>query len=100
MMAEVAHCPECKQDLTFFENVISGQYVRCSHCGADLEIIDADTMEMDWAYRPFADRDSWHEPDAFLDIGWNKSRLGRDEAPDETDDNMDDWEMSAGIGEI
>jgi len=47
-MVEIAQCPECEQDLLLFEDVRSGQYVRCNHCGTDLEIVDAGTMEMDW----------------------------------------------------
>lgn len=88
-MVVVAQCPECEHDLIIFEEVESGQYVRCKHCGADLEIVDADTMEMDWAFRPFADWDGWEELDAFLETRWKKSTGRRKEPPDI---NTDDWD--------
>ena len=37
-MVEIAQCPECERALIFFENVKSGQYIRCTHCGADLRM--------------------------------------------------------------
>ena len=63
-MSKVVLCPECGRDLTFSDVPVSGQQVRCEHCDADLEIIDAYTMELDWAFKPPVVRDDWEDLDA------------------------------------
>lgn len=60
-------CPSCEGKITLEAPVKFGQRVRCTHCQEDLEVIETDPIELDWAY----DEDDWE---------------------DDWDDDDDDWE--------
>lgn len=53
----VAPCPDCGEDITLRGTIRVGKQVTCPHCEAELEIIEADPVELDWTY----DDDDWDE---------------------------------------
>jgi alpha-aminoadipate carrier protein LysW len=44
-----ALCPDCDEEIVL-NRVIVGQTVTCPHCDADLQVINVDPLELDWAY--------------------------------------------------
>jgi alpha-aminoadipate carrier protein LysW len=43
-------CPDCGEDITLRGNIRLGQEVVCRHCDAELEVVEIDPLELDWAY--------------------------------------------------
>jgi len=43
-------CPECAGPLHFAGSPALGQRARCPKCGARLEVVRADPIELDWAF--------------------------------------------------
>jgi alpha-aminoadipate/glutamate carrier protein LysW len=41
-----ATCPECEAELTL-NNVLRGEIVQCSDCGADLEVVSVDPLTLE-----------------------------------------------------
>jgi lysine biosynthesis protein LysW len=80
-MTEAGQCPDCGHTVTFIEAPSAGQRVRCSHCASELEVVDAKTLELDWAYRVPAVEDDWQYVNGFGDEEWSRS---------EEDDGDDD----------
>ena len=54
-----AICPSCGEDIKLRENLKIGQMVDCPHCETELEVIDLDPVELDWAY--YDDDEEWDE---------------------------------------
>lgn len=52
-----AVCPSCEAKISLKEPVAYGQRVRCPSCHEDLEVIETDPIELDWAY----DEDDWED---------------------------------------
>ena len=48
--AAVAPCPDCGENITLRGAVRVGKEVTCPHCEAELEVIETDPVELDWAY--------------------------------------------------
>ena len=46
----VACCPDCDGDIMLSPTPKVGKALTCPHCGADLEVIGVDPVELDWAY--------------------------------------------------
>ncbi len=44
-----ALCPDCDQEI-MLDRVTVGQTLTCPHCDAQLEVINVDPLELDWAY--------------------------------------------------
>lgn len=42
-------CPECDADVHIDENTDKGDVVSCSDCGAELEVVGLDPVELDVA---------------------------------------------------
>lgn len=53
----VAICPSCGDDIKLPSHLKIGQKVTCPSCDADLEVIDLNPVELDWAY----DEEDWDE---------------------------------------
>jgi lysine biosynthesis protein LysW len=68
----VALCPSCEGQVNLQDKVGVGEKVRCPHCYEDLEVIETDPIELDWAY----EEDDW-------DDDWDD---------DDWDDEDDDWD--------
>jgi|YNPNPStandDraft_1061719.scaffolds.fasta_scaffold02692_2 alpha-aminoadipate carrier protein LysW len=47
-----AVCPECDEDILIPGKVRLGQRLSCERCGAQLEVVGLDPIELDWAYEP------------------------------------------------
>jgi alpha-aminoadipate carrier protein LysW len=45
-----ASCPDCDGDIILSPAPKVGKRLTCRHCGADLEVIGVDPVELDWAY--------------------------------------------------
>lgn len=43
-------CPECAGQVHFVHPPTPGQRARCPKCGARLEVVSADPLELDWAF--------------------------------------------------
>lgn len=46
----VVECPDCEDNITLKGEIEWGQAVVCPHCGTNLEVINIDPVEVDWAY--------------------------------------------------
>jgi alpha-aminoadipate carrier protein LysW len=57
----VATCLDCGNEINLGRNPKEGQSVTCPDCGADLEIISLDPLELDWAYSDV--EEEWDTPD-------------------------------------
>jgi len=68
----VAVCPSCEGEIKLVKKAELGQKIRCPHCFEDLEVIETNPVELDWAY----DEDD-------LDEDW--------EDFDEDEDTDEDW---------
>lgn len=84
-----ATCVECDEEIEINDRPRRGLRVICPSCGAQLEVVSANPLELDI---PFDDDDEWEEDDLEmddleledddLDDGWDESDL---------DDDDDDW---------
>ncbi|WP_255151744.1 lysine biosynthesis protein LysW [Halorarius halobius] len=45
----MAECIECGADLSLHDDLEAGEIVDCSTCGAELEVISTDPLELDTA---------------------------------------------------
>jgi len=45
-----ASCPECGTALDLEEPPQQGDWIVCSHCQANLEVINLEPLELDWVY--------------------------------------------------
>ena len=45
-----AMCPDCEEDVRISGKIDLGKSVVCPHCGADLEVVDLDPVELSWSY--------------------------------------------------
>jgi lysine biosynthesis protein LysW len=45
-----AFCPSCDEEIKFAKTPKIGHTLTCPHCGEDLEVIDTNPIELDWAY--------------------------------------------------
>ena len=55
----MAFCPECDRRIDVGPRPKEGQQVTCPHCGADLEVINLQPLELDWAY--IEPEEDWEE---------------------------------------
>jgi alpha-aminoadipate/glutamate carrier protein LysW len=55
-------CPECDEDIRIPGKPRLGQRVSCQHCGAQLELVELDPLELDWVYE---DDDEDEDDDLF-----------------------------------
>ena len=54
-MMQKAECPQCEKEVDVGSHPTIGKVVRCGGCGAELEIVWLDPVEVDW---PIIDDDS------------------------------------------
>ena len=59
-----AKCPACSGETYLIVNPKMGQAVRCSSCGAQLEVVWLDPVELDW---PFDDDEGDELDDDYWD---------------------------------
>ena len=64
----IAVCPACEAEITLKGQVEMGQSVVCPQCSQELEVIDTDPLELDWAYEELDwddDEDENEDDDSF-----------------------------------
>jgi alpha-aminoadipate/glutamate carrier protein LysW len=86
-MAQVvsAKCPDCQTTIRFDEVPGLGSLVTCPECGAELEVVRKNPLELDWAYEEEFDDDEWEEE---WDEEWEDEDLDDDD--EEEYDDLDD----------
>jgi lysine biosynthesis protein LysW len=62
----MAICPACEGQIDLPGRVEMGQAIQCSHCLEELEVIDIDPLELDWAYDEDWDEDQEDEEEDML----------------------------------
>ena len=45
----IARCPDCRERIRLSGKLYVGKTIICSNCDAELEVIDIDPLELDWA---------------------------------------------------
>lgn len=80
------YCPECDEKLRVPGKPRLGQRFTCFNCGAELEVISVDPVEIDWAFDEPEDDDD--------EFDWDEEDIEEDEDlyddSDEEDDFFDD----------
>lgn len=59
----IATCPDCEGEINLGREPREGQSVVCPDCGADLEVISLEPLELDWAYSDFDEERDTSEED-------------------------------------
>ena len=57
-MSRTAVCPECEAELALAANIMQNELIACPDCGADLEVLSLDPVEV--ALAPEVEED-WGE---------------------------------------
>ena len=60
---EVSNCIGCNTEIRFRQSPKIGMLVSCDECGAELEVVWLDPLELDW---PFID--DWDEDEEALSL--------------------------------
>ncbi len=84
---ETAPCPECSYEITL-PSPREGQRIACPNCGADLEVISARPLELDWSYTE--PEDDWETLD-LDDEDWDEG-LDEDGNAEGLEEEEEDWE--------
>ena len=58
-----ARCPDCGEKIELWPLIKEGEELICPHCEADLVVVSADPVELDWAYALPADDEDWDDWD-------------------------------------
>lgn len=83
---KAAFCPECEGEFRIGPVLKVGQRVNCSHCDAELEVINLAPLELGWAYdEPAAD---WEDEDETWD---DKSEWEDDEDWEDEEEEEEEW---------
>ncbi|MEJ2211717.1 MAG: hypothetical protein P8129_22145 [Anaerolineae bacterium] len=79
----IAFCPDCEEPIRMNVQPKVGQRITCRSCGAELEVIEASPLELDWAYDgPVEDWDDEDEEEEWDD----------EDEDEDWDDQEDDWD--------
>ncbi len=70
-----AICPSCEGEIKLTRKVELGQRIRCPLCLEDLEVVETNPVELDWAYD---EEEEWDEE-------WE------DEEEEEADEDDSSW---------
>lgn len=65
----MAFCPECGGSVRFGTWPQEGQRLSCGECGARLEVISSQPLELDWVY----DEPSYNPEDWQTEMDWEES---------------------------
>jgi len=57
----VVFCIDCDQPIKLDYQPVKGEIITCSSCGADLKVVSADPVELDWAYLESTEREERHK---------------------------------------
>lgn len=89
----VATCAECDEEIEVSDRARVGQRVVCPNCGARLEVVSSNPLELDPAYdeeEDWDDDDDFDDLDEELDDNWDDDEF--DDLDDEELDDLDDDE--------
>ncbi len=89
----VATCAECDEEMEVSDRARVGQRVVCPNCGARLEVVSSNPLELDPAYdeeEDWDDDDDFDDLDEELDDNWDDDEF--DDLEDEELDDLDDDE--------
>ena len=89
----VATCAECDEEIEVSDRTRVGQRVVCPNCGARLEVVSSNPLELDPAYdeeEDWDDDDDFDDLDEELDDDWDDDEF--DDLDDEELDDLDDDE--------
>lgn len=90
----VATCAECDEEMEVSDRARVGQRVVCPNCGARLEVVSSNPLELDPAYDEEEDwdddDDDFDDLDEELDDNWDDDEF--DDLDDEELDDLDDDE--------
>lgn len=81
----VATCAECDEEIEVSDRARIGQRVECPNCGARLEVVSSNPLELDPSYD---EEEDWDDDDDFDEL--DDDELGDDWDDDEFDDFDDD----------
>jgi alpha-aminoadipate carrier protein LysW len=87
----LATCAECDEEIEVSDRARLGQRVVCSNCGAQLEVVSTNPLELDPGYDD-DDDDGWDDDDdldALDDDDWDDDEL--DDFDDDLDDDDEKW---------
>jgi lysine biosynthesis protein LysW len=60
----IAVCPSCEGEIKITQQVKLEQKIRCPYCFEDLEVIETNPIELDWAFDDEEEwEDAWDEDD-------------------------------------
>lgn len=89
----LATCAECDEEIEVSDRARLGQRVVCSNCGAQLEVVSTNPLELDPGYD---DDDGWEDDDDLdalddddFDDDWDDDEL--DDFDDDLDDEDEKW---------
>lgn len=94
----VATCAECDEEMEVSDRARVGQRVVCPNCGARLEVVSSNPLELDPAYDE--EEEEWDDDDDFDDLddeefddSWEDDDLDDfdDDDLDELDDDDEKW---------
>ncbi len=81
----MATCAECDEEIEVSDRARVGQRVVCANCGARLEVVSTNPLELDPGYD---DEEEWDDDDDFEDL--DDEEFDDDWDDDEFDDFDDD----------
>lgn len=62
-MIQKAECPQCGYEISVGSQPRIGQQVTCSSCGAELEVVWLDPLELDWPMLDYDEEEDMEEVD-------------------------------------
>jgi alpha-aminoadipate carrier protein LysW len=71
----VIDCLDCGYEIPLGAGPWLGQLIRCHNCGAELEIINVDPLELDWAYLEPAELEEDWDWDWYEDENWEEEEV-------------------------
>ncbi|MFN2292015.1 MAG: hypothetical protein ACK2UC_12555 [Anaerolineae bacterium] len=86
----IAFCPDCEDPIQIGDRPKVGQRVTCHSCGAELEVIEASPLELDWAFD--GPIDDWEEEEDDEEEWDDDEEWGDDEWDDEDEREDEEWD--------
>jgi lysine biosynthesis protein LysW len=86
----MATCIGCDEELIIAGRLRLGMRVICAHCGAQLEVVSLDPLEVDWADEGDDDDEAWDTEDGFDDGEFDLDDDLDDDLNDDLDDGLDE----------
>ncbi|GIV77857.1 hypothetical protein FKZ61_001635 [Litorilinea aerophila] len=85
-----ARCIECDEEIELGTRVRLGLQVTCENCGAELEVVSVNPLELDWAYEEDEEWDEDEDEEYDDDDDFDDDDYDDDDYDDDDDDYDDD----------